>query len=120
MKPENTFSIPIDNFDETYRKVGLSSMSDDSFKSSPPSFSTLSKMSAPTNVNPFKYMSNVMKLSPIDKSNIKLGEIPEGVMRLGGTFVLKKNGEEGLECLYRHEDEIPGDHPEIGEVLKYV
>jgi hypothetical protein len=33
------------------------------------------------------YASNVMKLSPVDVKNMK-AEVPEGVLRLGGTFVL--------------------------------
>ena len=97
-------------------------MSDASFKEKPPSLSTLSRMSAPKGVNPIKYITNVMKLSPVDTKTMKFGDVPEGVMRLGGTFVLKRKeeGEGNMECIYRHEDEVPGDHPEIGEVLKWV
>ncbi|GMH93690.1 hypothetical protein TrVE_jg2063 [Triparma verrucosa] len=122
MEPENTFSVPFDEFDSTYGAVGLSSMSDASFKEKPPSLSTLSRMSAPKGVNPIKYITNVMKLSPVDTKTMKFGDVPEGVMRLGGTFVLKRKeeGEGNMECIYRHEDEVPGDHPEIGEVLKWV
>lgn len=57
------------------------------------------------------YARAVGKTSPIPK-NMKFGEIPEGVLRLGGTFVVK-----GDEILYQWSDRLPGDHPEITEVL---
>ena len=58
-----------------------------------------------------RYARAVGKTSPIPK-NMKFGEIPEGVLRLGGTFVVK-----GDEILYQWSDRLPGDHPEISEVL---
>lgn len=57
------------------------------------------------------YIGAVGKVSPIPK-DMKFGEIPEGVLRLGGTFVVK-----GDEILYQWSDRLPGDHPEIAEVL---
>lgn len=60
----------------------------------------------------FKYLINVLKLSPIRK-DAKLGEFPEGVLRLGGTFVLK-----GEEVVYKHSDRIPGDYPNVEDVIK--
>lgn len=57
------------------------------------------------------YFGTVGKVSPIPK-NMKFGEIPEGVLRLGGTFVVK-----GDDILYQWSDRLPGDHPEIKEVL---
>ena len=66
------------------------------------------------------YLKNVMKLSPVDAGALKFGEIPEGVMRLGGTFVLRRMEDGSIEEIYRHEDKVPGDHPSIEEVLKYV
>ena len=60
----------------------------------------------------WSYMSSVMKVSPVPK-DMKFGEIPEGVLRLGGTFVV--NGE---TILYRWSDRVPGDHPDIEQVLK--
>lgn len=59
----------------------------------------------------WKYLTNVGKVSPIPK-DIKLGEIPEGVLRLGGTFVV-----DGDNILYRWSDRVPGDHPDIEKVL---
>mmetsp|Transcript_21622 Transcript_21622/g.31361 ORF Transcript_21622/g.31361 Transcript_21622/m.31361 type:complete len:126 (-) Transcript_21622:266-643(-) len=58
------------------------------------------------------YFGNVGKLSPIPK-DMKFGQVPEGVLRLGGTFVIN-----GDKVLYQWSDRVPGDHPDIQEVLK--
>ena len=58
----------------------------------------------------FSYFKNVGKLAPIPK-NAKMG-IPEGVIRLGGTF-----GVDGEKVVYLYEDGVPGDHPIPTEVL---
>jgi len=67
----------------------------------------------------WNYLSAVSKVSPIPEDQ-KFGEIPEGVLRLGGTFVLSPaTSEEGKadgEIAYRWSDRIPGDHPAIDEV----
>jgi len=72
------------------------------------------KMSAP-NLS-FKqwmgYAGNVGKVSPIPK-DMKFGQVPEGVLRLGGTFIV-----DGDEVLYQWSDRLPGDHPDIAEVVK--
>lgn len=60
----------------------------------------------------WSYISNVGKLSPIP-SDMKLGQIPEGVLRLGGTFVVSGN-----DIVYRWSDRLPGDHPDIDNVWK--
>jgi len=74
------------------------------------------KNMAPPELDGFRgwwnYMSSVMKVSPIPK-DMKFGETPEGVLRLGGTFVVS-----GDEILYRWSDGVPGDHPDIQQVLK--
>jgi len=57
------------------------------------------------------YLGNAGKLAPIPK-DMKFGEFPEGVLRLGGTFVV-----DGDEVLYQWNDRVPGDHPDIEEVL---
>jgi len=57
------------------------------------------------------YFGNVVKVSPVPKG-MKFGEIPEGTLRLGGTFVVK-----GDEVIYQWSDRLPGDHPDIQEVL---
>lgn len=60
----------------------------------------------------FKYTTNVMALSPVPK-DLKFGEIPEGVLRLGGTFVV-----DGNEVVYQWSDKIPGDYPAVDDVLQ--
>jgi len=57
------------------------------------------------------YFGSVMKVSPIPK-DMKFGEIPEGVLRLGGTFILR-----GKDVVYQWSDIVPGDHPDIQQVL---
>lgn len=57
------------------------------------------------------YFGSVMKISPVPK-DMKFGEIPEGVLRLGGTFILS-----GKDVVYQWSDTLPGDHPDIQQVL---
>jgi len=57
------------------------------------------------------YMGAVGKVSPIPK-DMKFGQVPEGVLRLGGTFVVK-----GDDILYQWSDRLPGDHPDISGVV---
>jgi len=57
-----------------------------------------------------KYIGNVMKLSPVP-GDMKFGDIPEGVLRLGGTFVIS-----GDEVVYQWSDRVPGDHPSVEKV----
>lgn len=59
----------------------------------------------------WKYIKNVGKLSPIP-NDMKFGDIPEGVLRLGGTFVIKDD-----EVLYQWSDRLPGDHPIVKDVF---
>ncbi len=56
------------------------------------------------------YLSSVGKLSPIP-ADMKFGQFPEGVLRLGGTFVVSGN-----DIVYRWSDRLPGDHPDIEKV----
>ena len=60
----------------------------------------------------WKYLTNVMSLSPVEPG--KSG-IPEGVKRLGGTFVVK-----GDDVIYQWSDKVPGDHPDLENVMKVV
>lgn len=60
----------------------------------------------------WNYATSAGKLAPIPK-DMKFGDVPEGVLRLGGTFVVK-----GGKILYRWSDRVPGDHPDIQEVLE--
>jgi len=60
----------------------------------------------------FKYMTNVGSISPIPP-DMKFGEIPEGVLRLGGTFVVS-----GDDVVYQWSDRLPGDHPDTNAVVE--
>mmetsp|Transcript_7779 Transcript_7779/g.14669 ORF Transcript_7779/g.14669 Transcript_7779/m.14669 type:complete len:112 (-) Transcript_7779:253-588(-) len=60
------------------------------------------------------YFGNVGKISPIPK-DMKFGQVPEGVLRLGGTFVV-----DGDNILYQWNDRVPGDHPDISTILLNV
>jgi hypothetical protein len=70
------------------------------------------KLTAPIGINWWSFATSVTKVSPIPK-NLKFGEVPEGVLRLGGTFVIK-----GDTILYKWSDRLPGDHPDIQEVRR--
>lgn len=60
----------------------------------------------------WKYFSIVGKVSPIPK-DMKFGEVPEGVLRTGGTFVVQND-----DVIYQWTDEIPGNHPNVEEVVE--
>ncbi len=59
----------------------------------------------------WNYLTNIAKLSPIPQG-LKFGEIPQGVLRLGGTFAI-----DGDEVIFAHSDALPGDHPSIEGVI---
>lgn len=58
------------------------------------------------------YFSVVGKVSPVPK-DMKFGEVPEGVLWTGGTFVIQNN-----DVLYQWTDTVPGNHPVIEDVVK--
>lgn len=58
------------------------------------------------------YLTTVGKVSPIPPG-LKFGEVPQGVLRLGGTFAV-----DGDAVKYAHRDVVPGDHPDIDSVIK--
>jgi hypothetical protein len=60
----------------------------------------------------WKYMTNVMELAPVEEGS---KEFPEGVKRLGGTFVI-----DGDEVLYQWNDRVPGDTPGVEAVMEVV
>mmetsp|Transcript_15592 Transcript_15592/g.48326 ORF Transcript_15592/g.48326 Transcript_15592/m.48326 type:complete len:135 (+) Transcript_15592:878-1282(+) len=60
----------------------------------------------------WRYLTNVASLSPVPK-DMGWGEIPEGVLRLGGTFVVDDDS-----VRFAHADKFPGDHPAIADVLR--
>jgi len=60
----------------------------------------------------WKYITNVMELSPVEPGS---KEFPEGVKRLGGTFVI-----DGDDVIYQWNDRIPGDNPDLDDVMQYI
>ena len=59
----------------------------------------------------WNYLTSTASLAPIPE-DMKFGEIPQGVLRLGGTFVVDSE-----EVLFAHADRLPGDHPDVDTVL---
>jgi hypothetical protein len=59
----------------------------------------------------FKYLSNVGKLTDMKPKPSDKGA-PEGVLRLGGTFVVK-----GPSVVYAWEDPLPGVDPDVDIVV---
>jgi len=60
----------------------------------------------------WKYTTNVMNLSPIPQDRLPSVETFDGVRRLGGTYVL-----DGDAVVYAYADPIPGEHPDVDDVL---
>jgi len=66
------------------------------------------------------YARNFLKMSPYPKGtglgqfaqDIIRGNLPEGGLRLGGTLVVNRD-----DVVYQWSDRMPGDHPDIEEVL---
>ena len=54
-------------------------------------------------------LTNVAAVAPIRKDKPMTG-VPEGVLRLGGTFVL-----DGDDVNYAHAEELPGTSPEVDD-----
>lgn len=71
------------------------------------------KMSAPdlTFKQWMSYFGSASKVTPIPE-DMKFGQVPEGVLRLGGTFVV-----DGDEVVFQWSDRVPGDHPDLEEVV---
>jgi hypothetical protein len=62
----------------------------------------------------WNYLSNSIQLAPIPKDS-KPNGIPQGVLMLGGTFVV-----DGDEVLFWYEDPLPGVEPNLNEVLNVL
>ena len=105
--PEERIFVDNSKTFEAYKAVGFGKLTDADAstkpKMKPPGFSVKEW---------WKYITNVIALSPIDP-NEKLTGPPEGVLRLGGTFVLSGN-----DIAYAWADALPGAHPEPEDVLK--
>jgi hypothetical protein len=64
----------------------------------------------------WNYLTNAIALAPIEKENPPaFGTMPEGVLRLGGTLVI-----DGDQVVYQWYDRIPGDHPDLEQVMQMV
>jgi hypothetical protein len=62
----------------------------------------------------WNYLSKSIQLAPIPE-NTKLEGIPQGVLMLGGTFVV-----DGDKVLYWYENPLPGVEPNLTEVLSFL
>lgn len=60
----------------------------------------------------FSYLSSAGALAPVEKGS---KDFPEGVLRLGATFVVQGNN-----VIYQHNDRLPGDHPDLDDVVAAV
>jgi hypothetical protein len=73
----------------------------------------------------FRYLANAAQLTPVPPSPRPSGNggggggalfgIPSGVLQLGGTLVVR-----GDRVLFRHEDAVPGDVPDLNEVVRVL
>jgi hypothetical protein len=50
---------------------------------------------------------------PIYCKDLKFGEVPEGVLWTGGTFVIQDKS-----VLYQWTDTVPGNHPNIEDIVE--
>ena len=50
--------------------------------------------------------------APGSNKALRFGELPEGVLRLGGTFALDRD-----IVLYSYEEGVPGDTPNVDNVI---
>lgn len=92
-----------------YEALGFGTM-DDAIKNPPKDL----KLKAPAigGLGPWmSYLGHVMDLSPVDTKTKNF----EGVKRLGGTFVV-----DGDDIIYQWNDRLPGDTPDLNQVMKYV
>jgi len=60
----------------------------------------------------WNYLTSIPTLGPFTP-DLKFGQLPAGGMVNGGTMVVR-----GDDILYRWNDRMPGDHPDIEEVMK--
>jgi hypothetical protein len=63
----------------------------------------------------WKYLSNVASVSPAPSDSVSSEQVLETVSRLGGTFVVN-----GDKVVYQWNDAIPGDTPDLTDVLDAV
>lgn len=63
----------------------------------------------------WKYLKNVISVSPSPSESVTSEQVMESVSRLGGTFVVK-----GDEVVYQWNDAVPGDTPDFQDVMNAV
>lgn len=112
----NPFIPKADMFADGYEFAAYEAAGLGRFDQQDPEVAKQVKLAAPEMPGGFggwwKYATNVAKLSPIPSDgSFKFGEVPEGVLRLGATFVIK-----GDDVLYQWSDRMPGDHPDVKKV----
>lgn len=61
------------------------------------------------------YLKNVVSVSPAPSKTVTSQQVLESVSRLGGTFIVN-----GDEVVYQWKDRIPGDTPDLDQVLDAV
>lgn len=107
--PRDRFFVDANENFEAYRAAGFGNMGQ--FQVAPAKLKNLEapKLAAATW---WRYLTNVNALSPVP-SGLRFGEVPQGVLRLGGTFLL-----DGDAVLFAHADSFPGDYPAISDVLR--
>lgn len=112
---KNVPSVPkdrlfVDSYDfETYSAAGFGKIGDD--KNIDPRTLTVPTLGVR---EMWKYTQNLVSLSPVPKGQqFRLGDVPEGVLRLGGVFVIKNH-----QIAYRHAEKVPGDHAPLEDVLQ--
>ena len=63
----------------------------------------------------WKYLSNVIKVSPMPSESVTDEQVLAVVSKLGGTLVV-----DGEDVIYQWTDSIPGDHPDLEDILQVV
>eukprot|EP00977_Amphora_coffeiformis_P000653 scaffold143_cov154-Amphora_coffeaeformis.AAC.5 len=63
----------------------------------------------------WKYLKNVVSVSPVPSDTVTSKQVVESVSVLGGTFIVK-----GEDVIYQWNDVIPGDTPDLEKVLAIV
>jgi hypothetical protein len=105
-------SVLVDNLDrKVYQSVGLKLFTETDPNDAKEGGKNISAPKEMKMGDWWKYLTNAAKLSPIAEDQ-KFGELPPGVLQLGGTFLLQ-----GDDVIYQWNDRVPGDVPDLQLVL---
>lgn len=63
----------------------------------------------------WKYLSNVVQISPAPSDKVTSQQVLAAVSKLGGTLVV-----DGENVIYQWKDSIPGDHPDLKDVMAVI